>query len=184
MGYTFALQYKFSTKAQFYLILENQGYLGRDYINDGKLNKKIDDYKPDQARITQLKELFLSQKAKLDFVGSLHNHYQLDLVFHSTPGKKPYGYTVIDHATKQVFKGSEILNLKYLLDERIEFKQPDNTAVRGLTEYLDNQAITYHAEHATDPVYVGPVMIADDVDDQQVLGMKRRRQMKARSNTR
>jgi len=184
LGYTFALQYRFSTRAQFYLILANQGYLGRDYIYQEKLQKKINGYEPDKARIAELKELFLAQKAAPDFVQQMQTQYRLDLVFHSSEGKKPYGYTVIDHATKQVFKGSEILNLKYLLDEHVSFEPAYQPAGIELHDYLDSNAITYYSEYAPQPVHIRPVMISDDVDDQQVLGMKRRRQKKARTNTR
>lgn len=184
LGYTFAMHYRFSTKAQFYLILENQGYLGRDYVEEEKLQKKLNAYIPDKVRIAEIRLLFNARKADPDFVRSMLTHYQLDIVFHSSEGKKPYGYSVIDHATKQVFKGSEILNLKYLLDENI--KPENNYRPRSieLHDYLDENALTYYSEYAPEPVHISPVMIAHDVDDQQVLGMKRRRQKKARTNTR
>jgi hypothetical protein len=184
LGYDFAMQYRFSTKAQFYLILENQGFLGRDYLNEEKLLKRINSYKPDKTRITELKELFIAHKGSFEFIRLMKLQYGLDLVFHSSEGKAPYGYTVIDHATKQVFKGSEILNLKYLLDEHINFEPAHHPPVIELHDYLSADAITYYAEYSPEPVYIGPVMISDDVDDQQVLGMKRRRQKKARTNAR
>ncbi|MEZ2338402.1 relaxase/mobilization nuclease domain-containing protein [Mucilaginibacter sp. RCC_168] len=184
LGYTFAMQYHFSSKAQFYLILENQGFLGRDYINEKKLLQKISSYVPDKARIAELKELFIAQKTSPDFVHHMKTQFQIDLVFHSAEGKRPYGYTVIDHATKRVFKGSEILNLKYLLGGDINhepvYKQPSNT----LHDYLAEDAITYYSEYMPEGVYIRSVMISDDVDDQQIYGMKRRRQKKARTNTR
>ncbi|MFD2146277.1 relaxase/mobilization nuclease domain-containing protein [Mucilaginibacter antarcticus] len=40
LGYSFGMKYHFSTRAQFYLILENQGFIGRDYINEEKLQKR------------------------------------------------------------------------------------------------------------------------------------------------
>jgi hypothetical protein len=184
LGYPFAMQYHFSTKAQFYLVLENQGFLGRDYIHEEKLQKKIAGYKPDKIRMAQLKDLFLTHKASPDFVERMHRQHQLDLVFHSAEGKTPYGYTVIDHATKQVFKGSEILNLKYLLDENIAMESTYHPPNIQLQDYLSENSITYYAERSPEPIAIRPVSIANDVDDQQVLGMKRRRQRKARTNTR
>ena len=184
LGYDFAMQYQFSTKAQFYLILENQGFLGRNYLNEEKLQKKLSSYVPDKARIADLKELFIAYKANSAFVQQMQSQYGIDLVFHSSEGKKPYGYTVIDHTTKQVFKGSEILNLKYLLDENLNFELINKPVNIDLNDYLSHEAITYYSEYASEPVYIGPIMISDDVDDQQVLGMKRRRQKKARTNTR
>lgn len=184
LGYTFAMQYRFSTKAQFYLILENQGFLGRDYINQEKLQKKLDSYVPDKLRIAELKKLFLDYKDRPDFIQLLQTKYRVDLVFHSSEGKAPYGYSVIDHATKQVFKGSEILNLKHLLDDNINFAPVYHPPIIDLHDYLNKEAISYYSEYSPESVHIGPVWIADDVDDQQVLGMKRRRQRKARTNTR
>ncbi|MDB5118760.1 MAG: Relaxase/mobilization nuclease domain protein [Mucilaginibacter sp.] len=184
LGYDFAMQYRFSTKAQFYLILGNRGFLGRDYLDEGKLQKRLNAYKPDKARIADLKELFITHKANPAFVQLMQAQYDIDLVFHASEGKKPYGYTVIDHATKQVFKGSEILNLKFLLDENLRYNPSQTPVDIDLHDYLSPENITYYSEYAPEPVHIMPVMISDDVDDQQVLGMKRRRQKKARTNTR
>lgn len=184
LGYDFAMQYRFSTKAQFYLILENQGFLGRDYLDEKKLQKRLSSYVPDKDRIAALKTLFITQKANPAFVELMQSQYGVDLVFHASEGKKPYGYTVIDHTSKQVFKGSEILNLKYLLDESLNFELVNKPVNIDLNDYLNNEDMTYYSEYTPEPVYIRPVMISDDVDDQQVLGMKRRRQKKARTNTR
>ncbi|WP_190295262.1 relaxase/mobilization nuclease domain-containing protein [Mucilaginibacter rubeus] len=184
LGYDFAMQYRFSTKAQFYLILENLRFLGRDYLNEEKIQKRIQSYKPDKARIAELKGLFMIHRADTDFVRQMKTQYGLDLIFHSSEGKAPYGYSVIDHSTKQVFKGSEILNLKMLLDADINIGLLQHPPIIDLYDYLSENAITYYSEQSTEPIYIQPVMIADDVDDQQVLGMKRRRQRKARTNTR
>ncbi|TFF37686.1 relaxase/mobilization nuclease domain-containing protein [Mucilaginibacter psychrotolerans] len=184
LGYTFALQYQFSTKAQFYLILENQGYLGRDYLHEKKLASKIAGYVPDKTRMAELKELFLKERHDPAFIQRMHDRYQVDIILHGADGKKPYGYTVIDHATKRVLKGSEILSLKYLLDENIEYIPPKQRDLITLSDLNKDDSLTYSYEYQSEPVHIQPVMIADDIDDQQVLGMKRRRQKKARTNTR
>ena len=54
LGYNYAMQFRFSTAAQFYMILESQGYLGRDF-NQQKLQEKINGYTPDKFRISELK---------------------------------------------------------------------------------------------------------------------------------
>jgi len=190
LGYTDALQYNFSTKAQFYLILERLGHLGRDYMHEKKLQKKLNAYRPDKERMAELKSLFLTQKKDPDFIYLMKSKYRLDLVFHSSEGKKPYGYTIIDHETNQVFKGSEILSLKYLLDEGLELAINDTNEQNsvGTDTYIsgsyDRMAFDSQSGGDHSPVYIGPIFIAHDVDDQQVLGMKRRRQKKARTNTR
>ena len=189
LGYTFAMEYNFSTKAQFYMILENQGYLGRDYMHEKKLEKKLAAYRPDKSRMSELKLLFQEHKGDPELIQLLKSKYQLDLVFHASEGKKPYGYSVIDHATKQVFKGSEILSLKYLLADDWEYKAVYNIRANDpvaessyyFTQFSDPTNVTTSKTPAS---HIGPIYIANDVDDQQVLGMKRRRQKKARTNTR
>jgi hypothetical protein len=184
LGYTAALQYSFSTKAQFYMILENLGSLGRDYMYDDRLKKKVDGYVPDRQRIAELKTLFTARRSGPDFLSMLKYQYGIDLVFHSSEGKKPYGYTILDHATKQVFKGSEVLSLKYLFEQDLHEQQSDNRSFQRDTTMQTYMPVASDADHIPEPAYIGPVRIADDVDDQQVLGMKRRRQKKARTNTR
>lgn len=189
LGYSFAMQYNFSTKAQFYMILENQGYLGRDYMHDKKLDEKLKKYHPDKGRMSDLKAIFQQYNKDPAFISLLKSKYQIDLIFHASEGKKPYGYTVIDHSTKQVFKGSEILSLKYLLAEDVEYVANNNTGEPKIEDgfsYQSNhfQEAAITAENKSQPVHIGPIYIANDVDDQQVLGMKRRRQKKARTNTR
>lgn len=66
------------------------------------------------------------KEPKIEFLSELQ--YQLrkkfgvDIIFHSKNGIKPYGYSVIDNKTKQVFKGSEIAkmdNIFNFTDEKI-----------------------------------------------------------------
>ena len=38
------------------------------------------------------------------------------MIYHASGDKPPYGYTIIDHATKMVVKGGEVMSLKELLD--------------------------------------------------------------------
>lgn len=184
LGYTYALQYRFSTVAQFYMILENQGLLGRDYHDKERLQRRTQNYMPDKERVAIIKELFNTVRHDLDFVQVLKKNHNIDLVFHSSEGKKPYGYTIIDHHTRQVFKGSEILNLKLLL-ENPAIQQPATVSseIRKNDHPCDGYA-GYYGKHTVIPDFIGPVIIADDIDDQQVLGMKRRRKKKARTNTR
>jgi hypothetical protein len=179
LGYDHALQYKFSTRAQFYLLIERAGFLGKDY-DEEKLQLKIDQFQPNKERASALKQLFIALKDVPNLGGVLKNEYGIELVFHGSEGKKPYGYTIIDHDTHQVFKGSEVLNLKYLNQEAVYQMTSD-----GDRPFSDKQSSADAiGESYQTPVYIGPIYIADDVDDQQVLGMKRRRQKKARTNTR
>lgn len=170
LGYEFAYGYKFSTRAQFFMLLENAGYSGVD-PNEQLIREKIDSYKINKERAVQIKGLLEGMKQDPDLIQKLKDLHGIDLIFHAAEGKKPYGYSIIDHQEKTVFKGSEVYSLKYLLnaaDSKNSFTEPDHKA----------------GELPVVTTSVGSIRIADDVDDQQIHGMRRRRQKKARTNTR
>jgi hypothetical protein len=54
----------------------------------------------------------LKYKDKNNLEVFLKDKFGIELIFHRAEGKEtPYGYTLIDNASKQVFNGSEILKL-------------------------------------------------------------------------
>jgi hypothetical protein len=121
-----ALAYTFSTKAQFMMILESQGY--KLVEKDGKINVikfgevqgkisldaiKLQTNVNDEARKKQLAALLYKYAPDYDHLKQKHG---IVLLFHSKEGKKPYGYTIIDHARKAVYKGREIAPLAKLLE--------------------------------------------------------------------
>lgn len=70
-----------------------------------------------------------------DLADFLKDKFGIELVFHGKPGLKPYGYTLIDHKTKALFKGSEIFSLD-------KFLAPDDskqsyTSVPGSSDAID-----------------------------------------------
>jgi hypothetical protein len=170
LGYSFAMQYRFSTKAQFYMIMESFGFPGKDF-DAQKLERRINAHRPDPARAFEIRQILSSVKSDPGFVGSLRSTHDLELKFHSAENKVPYGYTIIDHRTKSVFKGSEVMPLKELFP--------------GLQPFLPGKVNENQlGETYTRPIYVGPVRIADDIDDEAIHGRNRRRKKKARTNTR
>jgi hypothetical protein len=171
LGCDFALQYRFSTRAQLLMILESKGFPGID-PGEELVAQKTGEHRPDQRRSAEIAVLLRNHRSTADLIQLMRDRYQIDLFFHSAEGKKPYGYTIIDHETRQAFKGSEVLSLKYLLEDS-----------GGVVP--DGQHRAEDGETMMEPaVYVRPVSIADDVDDQQIHGMRRRRQRKSRTNTR
>jgi len=170
LGYDFGFQYKFSTRAQFFMVLESKGFLGND-PDERKIQERINKFQPDKSRALELREILLQYKEAPGFENLLKSQFNVELVFHAAEGKKPYGYSIIDHAEKQVFKGSEVLALKELLKSSDGF-----IAVSADNETYENERIM--------PAYIQSIRISDDVDDQQVHGRKRRKQKKARMNTR
>ncbi len=129
-----ALAYSFSTKAQFMMILECQCY--KSVEKDGNLNvikygkvqgevslaaiaEILQKAISNDSRMKQIAALFYKYAPLYDTAGLteyLKEEHGIVLLFHSKDGKKPYGYTVIDHASKAVFKGGEIMPLSKLFD--------------------------------------------------------------------
>lgn len=130
-----ALAYSFETMGQFQAILESCGY--ESYIEEEKIKVKkggtvLDDIPIEEVnkhfqrkakeetekRRKQLKAIILkyqrlsTNKEELD--ATLKKKFGVNLVF---VGKKdtPYGYMVVDHKEKTVYKGNEILQLKELM---------------------------------------------------------------------
>jgi len=171
LGIDKALAYNFSTRAQFFMVMESLGLPGKE-ADEKAINDKISQYDRPVQRLSELRELFRQFKHHPNFKEYLSDTHQVELMFHSAEGKQPYGYSIIDHGQKLVLKGGEVMPLKELLSTNIE----SITAVPSVGEYEESQ----HVVAST----IRPVWIADDVDDQQIHGMRRRRQKKARTNTR
>jgi len=128
-----ALTYSFTTRAQFLMILESQGYQSAE--KDGVLkiikfgqvqgrvipaaiDEKLKNSTHDAGRMKQLTALLHKYAQQYDITGLaeyLKEKHGLALRFHSKDGKQPYGYTMIDHAGKAVYKGGEIMPLSKLV---------------------------------------------------------------------
>ncbi|MGA9212958.1 relaxase/mobilization nuclease domain-containing protein, partial [Kaistella sp.] len=59
-------------------------------------------------------------KPKIEFESELQKKlrdvFGIDMVFHSKEDKNPFGYTVIDHKTPKVYKGSDIVKMNEMFD--------------------------------------------------------------------
>lgn len=145
-----ALSYNFSTRAQFMMLLETKGYLldltAEAYtinkndqhigsIDLSVIDQKIAGRKKDAARMTQIRAIFEKYRSIYDpsinntdhgysseFAEFLRKKFGLEIIFHGKNGKPPYGYTLIDHAKRAVYKGGEIMVLKDMLTVK-----PDQT---------------------------------------------------------
>ena len=123
----------------------------------------------------------------------------IELLFHAKGDKPPYGYTVIDHKGKNVFKGSEVLPLNVLIglyrnsagaeiedtrqnspgryEPTIDVATPDYSVYNPVP--IEGLADTGFEESAQ-----LSISIADDVDDEAIHGRNRRKKRKARTNSR
>lgn len=163
-----ALAYSFETLGQFQAVLESCGY--ESYIEEEKINVKkggvvldnipIEEVKKQfskkskaetDKRRKQLKAIILkyqrlsANKEELDT--TLKKKFGVNLVF---VGKKdtPYGYMVVEHKEKAVYKGNEILQLKELLKfpskrstSKVEQKEEIPAFIHQLLERNDKLTI-------------------------------------------
>jgi len=117
-----------------------------------ELSNKIKDCKEDAKKLNQLSAIF--NKYLVDFEGSLKPIHQnlsgnregkiigyksnftdfirerfgIQFVFHFKDDKKPYGYTIIDHKSKSVFKGASVMKLAELsksADHKVKLSHVD-----------------------------------------------------------
>ena len=84
-------------------------------LKPDSVDKRMTTYTVPKQRVAQLKALFLKYSVGLSedqWVSLMKEKFGIDLVFHRKHiDDKPYGYTVVDHPQKNVFKGSQILRL-------------------------------------------------------------------------
>lgn len=87
-------------------------------------NTKIFTVKDNRANLgagkKDLASLPTNSKTKFEieseFQHKMRIQFGLDFVLHNSDGKQPYGYTIIDHKTGEVFKGGEIMPLEELFE--------------------------------------------------------------------
>ena len=182
-----ALSYRFQTAAQFKNILESMGYKfeNQAVIKFGRKlaelpPEKIIFHKPDEQRSLQLKAILqkyaevYNQQQLMDY---LRTKMGLQFIFHTAEGKPGfYGYTDIDHARKNAFKGSELMKLKDL-----EAAGPKAAQVH-VASAAPKPAAAGYIDTAPDPKI--QINLAGDIDDEAIHGPRRRRKQKARTNLR
>ena len=129
-----ALQYSFMSVPHFRAILETMGYEcfpGEDelilkrggVIQDRVKNEVIEAHCmkekiQDKKRIAQLRAILRKYRDmssdKTELQETMKSKFGIDLLFMGSKDS-PYGYLIVDHKSKSVHKGSEILKLKDLL---------------------------------------------------------------------
>lgn len=129
--------YNFSSIEQFLLLFEQSGWIvtrTEDSLNlvkggEVQLSIKKDDIQArieqnkgveeDRQRMKQIAAILYKYKAGLnheDLQDFMKKRFGLELVFHTGKGHTtPYGYTIIDHASRSVYKGSKVLPLAKVL---------------------------------------------------------------------
>jgi putative mobilization protein len=88
---------------------------------------------------------------KIEFTSELQeklkNIFGIDIIFHYKDDKLPFGYTLIDNKTQQVYKGSEIMKLKEafeLTNSNIDKKSFERLKDYNLSSYKEKQILSQH----------------------------------------
>lgn len=118
--------------------------------------------------------------------------FGVQIIFHGKDGKPPYGYTVIDHSRKMVYKGKDLMPLAEFIAPSQDISEISDKADRTEpTEKerkpLQEKTATYADDvQGTSEQWMPNIQIdiADDIDDEAIHGRNRRRKRKARTNTR
>lgn len=162
------MTYNFTTEGQLKTLLEQRGYTTKEgdnrelqiwkdniymaSIDRATIKEKLKIPKNEQ-RQKQIRAIVLKYQEGRSIEALkelLKDKLGLDLVFHqSKEAHTPFGYTIVDNAQKQVFKGSEILKMSELLkNERntegdSHAKTVDslikNNETEALRNYLDKE---------------------------------------------
>jgi hypothetical protein len=129
-----------------------------------KINALIADGKKDNSRILQLKGIINKYKGRADasikvvyepskyedktkpigytsdLAKVLKEKFGLNVIYHGKNGLPPYGYSILDHSHKAVYKGGEIMPIKEFIDNSsfrgrtIQDTEPIQLTVDGFNE--------------------------------------------------
>ena len=93
-----------------------------------KLRSNHDDkFTTEQKKFESDLTVFLKQKFGMDFI-----------FFIGKDKDKPYGYMIIDHHNREVYKGSDVLNLGYLTNDFVVKEQKDFLTADGEIKVFQN----------------------------------------------
>ena len=133
------LGYKTREKDNLLELIKYGSVQGRISLSD--IQQKIESYELDKTRANQLKAIldkysktYQSKPVPLyepspdgkeknhigyrsDLGDFIKDKFGVQLVFHGKDGKKPYGYSLLDHSNKTVFKGGEVFPMKRFFEQ-------------------------------------------------------------------
>lgn len=152
----YAMEYNFSTIAQFKLLVELKGWGSREkdnkiqIIKSGKIQhsfnkddlmQKIAFYKQDKSRTNQIAAIinkYSKGLTPLELKKQMKDNFGIELIFHTgNEHAKPYGYTILDHNNKNLFKGSEVYPLSKILSNKEVYQRLE--AIKEVLNILLNK---------------------------------------------
>ncbi len=133
------LQRKKQLKAIFHKYKDKYSNQVFRVIDDRERNGRADETVNEKAEI------------KVEFESELQHNFKklfgVDIVFHNKDDKDPFGYTIIDHKTGSVFKGSEIMKMKDLFEftnERIDKKTFEKLKAFNVSNEKEKKCLKEH----------------------------------------
>ncbi len=133
------IQRKKQLKAIFYKYKDKYSNQVFRVIDDRERSGRVDKTINEKAEI------------KVEFESELQHNFRklfgVDIVFHNKDDKAPFGYTIIDHKTGEVFKGSEIMKMKDLFeftDERIDKKTFEKLKTFNASNQKEKKCLKEH----------------------------------------
>jgi len=188
-------------------------------VDISKVDAAIANRDINRARITQIRAIlqrysglydknlhFAEGKFSSALADFLFDKFGLQVIFHGKEAKVPYGYSVIDHHKKSVFKGGEILSLRefigldaikigeFLTSKEKEFdavsspifnKQDDSSnSFESIKSTASINSLQAHSPENFLNIADISIHISDDVDDEAVHNRKRKGKQSAASTKR
>ncbi len=137
-----ALMYRFESLKQYQSILMSMGYRSEiDYKNKelhifreglklhsmslDLVNNRVGKTLADDSRQKQIQALFYKYSKGLsieDFQSLMKEKFGLSIIFFGKE-ESPFGYSVIDHVGKRIYKGGDIMNMHRLFKQNTDYKQ-------------------------------------------------------------
>lgn len=114
---------------------------------------KVEDNRKQQSKLPEEKHKD-DWKPKIEFESELQKKlkevFGIDVVFHHKDELRPFGYTLIDHKTGTVYKGSEILKMNDLFEftsEVIDKKLFESLKDYNLSDEISKQVLIEYLKH-------------------------------------
>ncbi|WP_027384945.1 relaxase/mobilization nuclease domain-containing protein [Epilithonimonas caeni] len=111
---------------------------------------KVEDRREQEAMLPEDKQNE-DWKPKIEFESELQKKlrdmFGIDIVFHHKDGKTPFGYTLIDHKTGTVYKGSEIMKMNELFEftsEMIDKRLFESLKDYNISDDISKQVLQKH----------------------------------------
>jgi hypothetical protein len=80
------------------------------------------------------------KKFESDLTDFLKQKFGMDFIFFTGKDKdKPYGYMIIDHHNREVYKGSDVLKLDYLINDSVVKEQKDFVTTNNEISAFQNE---------------------------------------------